>query len=169
MSSTFLHRVTKVWPDDGLGTVLAFDGTGDLVTFTPARPVNIVRWGIIVAVILDVGAGFTMKADFRPTANSDTDRGDGDVGDITTTTDVAVGKGIYTEEVLGDGSGSGVSAEQKFKVDPGEQVVFQVTDAADTTGDGWIFVEYEEEGFSGGDPATALSLANRISNLTKND
>ena len=163
MSSTFENRVTKVWPDDGLGALLAFDGTGDRVTFTPARPVNIVRWGIIVAVLLDVGAAFTIKADFRPTANSDTGRGDGDVGDITLTADVAVGLGVYTEEVSGAGNG------QKFKVDPGEQVVFQVTDAADTTGDGWIFVEYEEEGFSGALPGVAGSLSNRISNLTKNE
>ena len=163
MASTYVMRHTKVWPDDGQGTSIVFDGTGDKVTFTPARPVNIIRWGIIIDTILDVGVGFTIKADHRPTAGSDTGRGDGDVGDITTTTDVAVGKGLYTEEVSGAGS------KQKFKVDPGEQVVFQVTDAADTTGDGFVFVEYEEEGFQGDTNVTAGEDANRIGNLTINE
>ena len=61
------------------------------------------------------------------------------------------------------------AAPTKFLLDPGEQVVFEVTDIADTAGTGMIFVEYELEGFSGGLPAPALTLANRTSNMTKNE
>lgn len=157
MASTFIERLTET------SAQISVNSTGDKMTFTPARPVNIIRWGIIADALIDVGTGMTIKADHRPTAGSDASRGDGDVGDITVTTDILQGKGAYTEEV------SGAGTKQKFQVDPGEQVVFQVTDAADTAGTGIIFVEYEEEGFSGGLPGVALSLSNRISNLTKNE
>ena len=157
MSSTFIMRNTEV------SAQVTVNSTGDKMTFTPGRPVNIIRWGIIADALIDVGAGMTIKADFRPTAGSDSGRGDGDVGDITTTSDIAQGKGLFTQDLSDD------ATEVKFQVDPGEQVVFQVTDAADTAGTGHIFVEYEEEGFSGGLPAPALSLGNRISNITSND
>lgn len=164
MASTFLMRHTKVIPDDGHGTPVTLTTAADKGTFAPARPVNIVRWGIIVTTLLDVGAGAVFALDFRPTIGSDTGRVDGAVsagvdtagGTITTgTTDVAVGKGLYHD------------VNPPLKVDPGEQVVFQAVDAPDTGGAGFLFIEYEEEGFSGGSPAAALSLANRISNLTK--
>lgn len=160
MSTPYMHR--KVIESG----IVALDGTGDVFTLTPGQPINIVRWGIIPTTLLDVGASFAIKADFRPTAGSDSGRGDGDVGDISTTVDTALGAGDYTEAVAGDGvAGSKVP----FQVDPGEQVVFQVTDAADTTGDGVIFVEYEEHPFVGDPNATAGSFSNRISNMISND
>ena len=136
------------------------------MVFTPGAPVNIVRWGVIADSLIDVGAGMTIKADHRPTAGSDSGRGDGNVGDITVTADIAQGKGAFTEECA---TAASTAIPVKFLVDPGEQVVFQVTDAADTGGTGMIFVEYELEGFSGGLPAVALSLPNRISNMTQNE
>lgn len=160
MASVFTqHRVE-------VSAQIALNSTGDKMTFTPGAPVNIIRWGVIADSLIDVGVGMTIKADFRPTAGSDTGRGDGDVGDITVTADIAQGKGAYTEEVATPAT---PAVPAKFEVDPGEQVVFQVTDAADTAGTGHIFVEYELEGFSGGAPATAGSFSNRISNLTKNE
>ncbi len=140
---------------------------GDKMTFMTAVPVNIVRWGVIADSLIDVGVGFTIKGDFRPTAGSDTGRGDGNVGDVTVTADIAQGEGVYTEECATPAVTTAVPT--KFKLDPGEQVVFQVTDVADTAGTGMIFVEYEMEGFSGGLPAVALTDPNRISNMTKNE
>jgi hypothetical protein len=160
MASIYTQRRYEVSAQVALTT------TGDKMTFTPGAPVNIVRWGVIADALIDVGAGMTIKADFRPTAGSDTGRGDGDGGDITVTADIAQGKGAYTEEVA---TPAATAVAAKLQVDPGEQVVFQVTDAADTAGTGHIFVEYELEGFSGGSPAAALSLANRISNMTQNE
>ncbi len=157
MTSTYIERHSEVSSQQDL------TATGDKFTFTPARPVNIIRWGVIADALIDVGVGMTIKADFRPTAGSDTGRGDGNVGDITVTADIAQGKGAYTEEV------SGAGTKQKFQVDPGEQVVFQVTDAADTAGTGLIFVEYEEEGFQGDTNVTVGDLSNRIGNLIINE
>ena len=107
MTSTYVMRHTEVFAQASM-TVAA-----DINTFTPARPVNIIRWGVIADALIDVGAGMTIKADHRPTAGSDTGRGDGNVGDITVTSDIAQGDGAYTEEV------SGAGTKQKFKVDPG--------------------------------------------------
>ncbi len=160
MSSTFVQRHTEV------SAQVAMTSLGDKMTFMQAVPVNIVRWGVIANSLIDVGAGFTIKADHRPTAGSDSSRGDGDAGDVTVTADIAQGKGIYTEEVATPAS---TAAPTKFLLDPGEQVVFEVTDAADTGGTGFIFVEYEMEGFSGVSPAVALTLPNRISNMTQNE
>ncbi len=159
MGSPFMIRKTVE------SAIVALDGTGDVFTLTPGQPINIIRWGIIPTTALDVGGGMVVKADFRPTAGSDSGRGDGDVGDITLSTDedVALGAGLFTDEVSGAGNKS------PFLVDPGEQVVWQVTDAADTTGDGVIFVEYEEHPFVGGLPAVAGSFGNRISNMVSND
>ena len=163
MTSTFTLRHTKVIPDDGHGTVITLTTAADKGTFAPARPVNIVRWGIIVTTLLDVGAGAVFSLDFRPTIGSNTGRVVGSVsggvdtagGSITLSADVAVGKGVYHD------------VNPPLKVNPGEQVVVDASDAPDTGGAGYLFFEYEEEGFSGGSPAPAGSLANRISNLTK--
>ncbi len=160
MGSTFEHRFTEISAQVGMTSL------GDKMTFMQAVPVNIVRWGVIANALIDVGAGFTIKGDFRPTAGSDASRGDGDVGDITVTADIAQGKGIYTEECA---TAATPAVPTKFKLDPGEQVVFEVTDIADTAGTGMIFVEYELEGFSGGLPAVALTDPNRISNMTQNE
>ncbi len=160
MSSTFVNRFTEISGQIG------FASLGDKLVFMQAVPVNIVRWGVIADALIDVGAGFTLKADFRPTAGSDASRGDGNAGDITVTADIAQGKGAYTEEVA---TPAVTAVGVKFKLDPGEQIVFQVTDAADTAGTGMIFVEYELEGFSGGLPAAALTDPNRISNMTQNE
>lgn len=138
--------------------------TGDKFTFTPGNPVDIVRWGIIADVLIDVGVGATVKADFRPTAGSDTGRGDGDVGSITTTVDIAQGDGLYTETVSPGQTGKTL---QTFRVDPGEQVVFQVTDAADTAGTGHIFIEFRQMPFVGDAAVTAGLDSNRIAGFTK--
>ncbi len=142
------------------------NSTGDKMTFTPGMPVNIVRWGIIADALIDVGAGMTIKADHRPTAGSDSSRGDGDVGDITVTGDITQGEGAYTEECA---SAASTAVGAKFEVDPGEQVVFQVTDAADTSGTGHIFVEYELIPFVGDSGLTSGEFSNRIGKMTQNE
>ncbi len=160
MSSIYENHKTEV------SAQVTLNSTGDKMTFTPAFPVNIVRWGIIADALIDVGAGMTIKADWRPTAGSDSSRSDGTCGDITVTADISQGQGAYTEECA-DPSTTAVPA--KFSVDPGEQIVFQVTDAADTAGTGILFVEYEALPFVGDDNVTADSFANRIDNMTQNE
>jgi hypothetical protein len=133
-----------------------FTTAADTVYVTPATPIKIVRWGLVVTSLLDVGAGFAAAMDFRPTAGSDTDRVNGAVasgidtagGTITTTADVAAGDGLYHE------------LSQPLEVLPGEQVVIQITDAADTAGTGLFWVEYEEEPFAAAYAGTSSRLVN---------
>ncbi len=160
MSTPFMHRRIKFWPDGSVGgdeTESVVTATGDEVVFTPAAPVNIVRWGFIVTTLLDVGAGATFAMDKRVTAGSDTGRVNGSTdangvdtagGTMTVTADKAVGTCIYH------------NVSPQFKVNPGEQAVIAVDNAADTGGDGIWFIEYEEE------PFVATSLAAADDRLT---
>ncbi len=93
------------------------------------------------------------------------------MGDITVTADIAQGEGVYTEECITAAAGTIADPQvaAKFEVDPGEQVVFQVTDAADTSGTGFIFVEYEALSFVGDSNVTAGTFSNRTDNLTQNE
>ena len=128
----------------------AADSTGDKGGFAPVVPIDIVRWGYIVdETALDVGAGFTVALDHRVTAGTDTGRVAIDT--IVRTTDLALGKGVVKELILAvsqataeDGSLRDVSGTGPFQVDPGEEVIFEVTDAADTTGDVQYWFEYYE-------------------------
>lgn len=180
MSTTLgLRRTIVLGPDVAADAGFDVSTTGDKAFYTPGQPVDIVRWGVIADDLVDVGAGMTIKADHRPTVGSDTDRTDGTVGDITVTADIAAGKGAYTESFSGsDGStttinSTGVGGQKReeagqygFEVDPGEQVVFQVTDAADTAGKVYIFIEVIEKPFVGGSESETGS---RIANMTSND
>jgi hypothetical protein len=136
-----------------------FAAAADTVYITPATPIKIVRWGLVVTSLLDVGAGFIAALDFRPTAGSDTDRVNGSVaagvdtagGTITTTADVAAGAGLYHE------------LSTPLEILPGEQGVIQITDAADTAGTGLFWVEYEEEPFA----AAYAGSDSRLVNMTE--
>ena len=128
---------------------------GDKVVFTKSFPINIIRWGIIADVLIDVGTGLTIKMDHRPIAGSDTGRTNGTPStavNLVRTTDIAQGKGVYVE------------LTEAFEVDPGEEVVFQVTDAADTAGTGVLFVEYDRLPFQNDSGLAAAD--NRLSNMT---
>lgn len=168
MSTYYNRRQTVVLsPDNAADAGYALNSTGDKAFWQPGQPVDIVRWGIIADGLIDVGAGMTVKLDHRPTVGSDTDRGDGDGGDITVTADIVAGDGIYTEEL----SAAAVLASTPaiLEVDPGEEVVFQVTDAADTAGDGYFFIEFIERPFVGDANVTAGDASNRIAGFTSND
>ena len=145
---------------------VTFTTTGDKFEFTPGRPVNVIRWGIIANALIDVGAGMIVTMDFRPTVGSDASRVNGSVASgvdtaggtlSTSTTDVAAGDGIYHDVVAANG----------FQIDPGESAVFEVTDAADTAGTGYIFVEYEELPFQGAGAAGVAGDSNRVFHMTK--
>lgn len=124
---------------------LALTTTGDKATFAPGQPINVRRIAVIANALIDVGAGMTIKVDHRPTAGSDTGRTDGIGKDLVVAADIAQGKGEYAE------------LPTEFEVDPGEELVVQVTDAADTAGTGYVVIEYQRKPFTG----------TRIANMTK--
>lgn len=132
------------------------NATGDKFTFTPAKPVDVVRWGLIATVAMTGSA--VVALDHRPTAGSDTGRVDGAVdangvdtaGGTITAGAVAQGKGVYH------------NLSSPLRVDVGEEVVVQVTTAAGA-GSAVPFVEYIERPFVG----DANSGDSRIANMTK--
>ena len=97
-------------------------GTGDDFTFTPAFPCDV--WGYVAVVSTKIegsaaGAAPVIKVDKRPTAGSDTGRGDGDVvAAATLPLNTAAGKGIY--KIL----------STPVALNIGEQAVVEVTTAA---------------------------------------
>ncbi len=159
MPNVFSTRKTEVFP------VIALDGTGDKMTYSPGQPIDVIRWGITLTVAADVGAGAVVAMDFRPTIGSDTDRVNGSVAlgidtaggtiSFTTDDDHAIGAVIYHDVV------------PPFQVDPGEELVIAVDNAMDTTGDGKPFIEYLEKPFVGDSNRTAGTASNRIGNAVK--
>lgn len=112
-------------------------GTGDQGTFTPAFPCEIVGFGyVITTVVVDAAGGLVLKADKRPTAGSDTSRGDGDVGTLTLT--AAQASALTAGKVMLARPTSPVT------VYPGEQVVLDLTTAPDS-GAGLPFVIYRHK------------------------
>lgn len=110
-------------------------GTGDQGTFTPAYPCEIVGFGyVITTAVVDAAGGLVLKADKRPTAGSDTSRGDGDCGTLTLTSAQA--------NALTAGKTMLCRPTQPTRVQPGEQVVLDLTTAPDS-GAGLPFVIFK--------------------------
>ena len=134
----------------------AANATGDGMVFAPGSPVEIIRWGFIADALVDVGVGMTVKLDKVDSAGS---RGDGDVGSITRTADVLAEDGIYTENVSPLVT---LHPTEPHRVIPGERLVMQVTDAADTAGTFLPFIEYRKLPFVGGAPVDELANMTKV-------
>lgn len=128
--------------------------TGDKFTFTPTKPVDVVRWGFIADVAVTGSPVIAM--DKRPTAGSDTGRVDG-----ATASGVDTAGGSISPGAISQGKGVYHNLSGLLSVNPGEQLVAQVTTAAGA-GTGTFFVEYYERSFVG----DAKSGQNRIANMT---
>lgn len=104
--------------------------TGDKAEFLcPSFPVKVRRIGLILnAAPGDAGV---VKFDKRPTYESDTGRGDGDIGVINLATSHAAGAMVY-KEVNQD-------------LVPGDQVVVEVTDASASVSAARAFMMYEPD------------------------
>lgn len=135
-------------------TPIALTATGDDWDVTFAQPADIVRVGFIVTAAFDSTANTVVAVDKRPTAGSDTGRGDGDIATINIPDDTAAGT-VWTVEVN----------PSSIQVDAGEQIVFQVTTAASSAGSGIYFVEYQPRPLNTADERTAAQ-GSRTYNVT---
>lgn len=156
----YLKVVTKVYPDQGAGittNLVDFGGsTGVVAVQNFGVEVEVIGFGIVVDdnEVLDVGAGFGIKLQKYLVPGSSTDAVD--LGTITRTADVAKGSVVYNDlskgdedgEVAEDGAKRNVAPRDeqnnKFIVKQGEQIVWNLTDAADTSGKGQVFVRVVE-------------------------
>jgi hypothetical protein len=125
------------------GAVQTLGSTGDKHTFTIPFRCRPIRAGFTVTTLISGGVSPVVKFDRRPTANSDTGRGDGDVGALTIGATRAQGKAVYENtDYVTDGSGKWVASLKE-----GEQVVVRVATASSGNGDGipWLIVEVDPE------------------------
>ena len=109
-----VNELTQVMVVRGVDLNSVADVTGG-VWGPVAFPVMI--RGIFAVITNAIAAAGVVKADKRPTAGDDTGRGDGDLGVLTFSTAHTLGKVVY--HLLTD----------PVKLSPGEELVFQCTDA----------------------------------------
>jgi len=103
---------------DEKGILLTGHGTGDAGVFSVPFKCEVERAQLTITVATEAGAA-EVKFDKRPTAGSDTSRGDGDIADIN----IGVAGVSAQGEVAYDLVAAGVTLE------PGQQVVVQVITA----------------------------------------
>ena len=162
-----LNVKTAVYPSVGAGVttdLVDFGGsTGVVAVMNFAAPIEVLRMGILVDdnELLDVGAGFAIKLWKYLVPGSSTNAVS--LGTITSTTDVAKGSGLFNNldlEIAASTGDDGVSVlhvaprdeqSNKWIVTPGQQLVWDLTDAADTSGKGQVWVQYVEKPFIGVD------------------
>lgn len=113
--------------------VFSAASTGDKAVFTPGMLPFVIR-SVAVTLNASPGDAGVIKFDKRPTAGSDSGRGDGDVAVLNLATTHSAGQVIYKD---------GLSV----RIDPGEQVVAQVTDASAgvTAATVHMLIEYIQE------------------------
>lgn len=118
-----------------ISTSQNLNSTADIFTFSPSFPVDIFEFGVILTTGLTASDNLIIKADVRPTAGSDTDRGDGDAGTLT----------IAAGDSAAAGTGDIVISRpaSPARVVPGQQVVLEVTNA-NTAGVGLPFINFRE-------------------------
>lgn len=100
----------------GNPTALNLTTTGDKATWSPQLLPVIVR-GVAIQLNAAPGDAGVVKLDKRVTATSDTGRGDGDVAVVNLATTHAQGNVVYKMGL-------------NVQVDPGQEVVVDVTDAS---------------------------------------
>lgn len=115
------------------GSQAALDAGADVLTFRPAAPVRIVRWGATISVALDTTQDLIAKLDHTThDQTGSATRSDGSGGqNLTVAADQVVGAVVYAEP------------SSEIIVRPGDFVTIQVTQAA-TAGDGFPFIEYQQ-------------------------
>lgn len=176
MSHDYIQTRVVTFPsaEAALATPLVdFGGsTGVVAVLNFGVPVEVLRFGITVdsAEILDVGAGFSIALKKYPTRGVSTDAVT--LGTISSTVDRAAGVTLYNNLDTGDSDGE--TAEDSslrhesprnnfdlgnvYIVKTGEQLVFDLTDAADTSGKGSVWVEYVERPFAGSAVQNAVEV-----------
>lgn len=138
------------------GADTALDSTGDILYFAPGMPVDVVRWGFVVAVALD-SATLTIAGDVVDITGTRNAAAGGSIT-LTASDDTAIGSGWYTEYVNAGSLGP-------LRLDAGEALALEITSAA-TAGDGVPFIHYVPGAFAGDSNRTGGTDANRISTMT---
>lgn len=142
------------------GGPVVFTSTGDKFIYTAPAPVRLLKWGILIKTALVPVTQCLLTLSRRPTIGSDSGRVAIDTL-RTGTTSYAVGKGLYRDPFTASTEASTPSSmptgggplgytqkidygQGQFQLIPGEEWVVDVTTAATTTGEGYIWIEMVE-------------------------
>lgn len=135
-----------------------FNATGDKFMIRRPAPFDVYRWGIITIAAMDPDAGgFQIDLDKRVLVGDDTGRGTADGGSIIRAdADVIAASNIVYVDVevpvaqaTGlDGSLVNVEPAGPLRVNPGEEIVFEVTNAVGATSTGYVWAEIAELPFN---------------------
>lgn len=107
---TYAHQLQHEWTAE-----ITVASTGDKAEFVcPSFPIKVKRIGLLLSAA--PGDAGVVKFDKRPTYESDTGRGDGDVGTLNLATTHAAGAMVYKDVDVA--------------LSPGDEVVVEVTDAS---------------------------------------
>lgn len=99
----------------------ALTTSGDKLDWSPGYIPHYVRAVALVWTTAPAGTNDNLKVDKRPTAGSDSNRGDGDVADITLNTSRSQGDVSYQNGI-------------DVLINPGEEIVFEVSSGSLTAG-----------------------------------
>lgn len=161
--------VTSITPISSSGTPgpVVFTATAADVKFifTPSRPIDVIRWGYIVTAAKDA-TSMALTLSRRPNAGSAA--GKVVIGTITDTAARAVGAVVYqepgtlttaaaTQSVGSDGSLVNVDPVGPWHVSEGQELSIELTDVADVSGSGYLFIEFLEYPFSSSDAVGAVT------------
>jgi hypothetical protein len=126
------------------GAAQALTSAADIHIWTIPFRCRPIRAGVSLTTTVSSSVSVVVKFDRRPTAGSDSSRGDGDVGALTIPTTAAAGKAYYENT---DYVSTGTAGAWVATLDEGEQVVVQVVTPSDSAGNGvpWLLVEIDPE------------------------
>jgi hypothetical protein len=155
--------VSSVSPISSSGTpgVVVFTATAADVKyiFTPARPVDVIRWGVIWTVAKDA-TQMILTLSKRPIAglaagktviSTMTDSAARAAGSVTYVEPGTLTTAAATQSTGSDGSLVSVDPAGPFHVKMGEELSIELTDVADVSGQGYLFIEYQEYPFNTND------------------
>lgn len=162
--------VTSVTPISSSGTpgVVVFTATAADVKyiFTPARPIDVIRWGVIWTVAKDA-TQMILTLSKRPIAglaagktviSTMTDAAARAAGSVTYQEPGSLTTAAATQSVAEDGSLRNVDPVGPYHIKMGEELSVELTDVADVSGQGYLFIEYQEYPFNVGDVGSAGTI-----------
>lgn len=165
--------VASITPISSSGTpgVVVFTATVADVKFifTPPRPIDVIRWGIIWTVAKDA-TSMALTLSKRPIAglaagktviSTMTDTAARAAGAVTYQEPGSLTTAAATQSVAEDGSLRNVDPVGPYHVKMGEELSIELTDVADVSGQGYLFIEYQEYPFNVNDigsGATAVKI-----------
>lgn len=170
--------VVSITPISSSGTpgVVVFTATAADVKFiyTPPRSIDVIRWGIIWTVAKDA-TSMALTLSRRPIAglaankvviSTMTDTAARAAGTVTYTEPGSLATAAATQSVAEDGTLRNVDPIGPYHVAQGQELSIELTDVADVSGQGYLFIEYLEYPFNVNDVGSAGVPAVKIVSST---